>query len=246
MSDNKGQSKNDAPKKGDDKKTEEKKSTSETLEKLGLFADVFFGLFGHPIGNKLIEGAVHLVTKKTERIQDRPKHIISFGEAFTKLKEVDEHAYQVIRDFLHVYLRENADRNDFQVRTALMGGDNVQVTVAFLQLVAEEPDHKSRKDFLDEMGIIGERAIDPIERGQLIAKKASLFLKTRGIQAWAWIQIDLDKAFVEMTRATTADNIRLQAELDCRRNARSTKNAPAIPAAGGNYFKNLWRALRGR
>ncbi len=151
-------------KKATEPKSSDKVSASDRTE---MLVSVLSGLFGHRIGDALIASLLGFVAKKAERVGERPKHLVNFGEALTKLHAVDQRAYDVIRDFMAVELTADADRNDFQVRTAKMGGDDPDVTVAFLLLVAAEPDHQSRKEFLDEMGVIGERAIDPLERVQL-------------------------------------------------------------------------------
>jgi hypothetical protein len=154
-----------------------------------------------------------VITGRVAKAADKPKHFVSFGEALAKLKEKDDHDYEVIKDFMLVGITTDTDRDDFQVRTAKMGGDNVDVTVGFLQLVAEEPDHKSRKEFLESMGIIGERAIDPIERTKLLGGKVWSFFKRRGPQVWSWIRTDADASFVELSRQADAEEVTLQQEL---------------------------------
>jgi hypothetical protein len=182
-------------------------------DRLEVLVSILSGVFGHKIGDALITGLINLFSNRMEKSEDRPKHLITFGEALTKLKAVAEYAYDVINDFMRVSLTKDADRNDFQVRTAKMGGDNIDVTVAFLQLVAAEPDHESRKNFLESLGIIGERAIDPIERATLVAKKAGAFIERHGPEVLAWIEEDFAVGAAEFDQFFDEDYARQQAIL---------------------------------
>lgn len=159
-------------------KNADKQADKPISAKAALLADAVFGLFGHKVGDKVLDHLGDLLTHTVHGgDKDHPKHLVSFGEAFTKLRTVDPLAYDIIDDFMRDNLTDTTDRNDFQVRSAKMGGDDVDVTVEFLRLVAAEQDktargnhHAARRELLDTLGLIGERAIDPMERAKKLAK----------------------------------------------------------------------------
>ncbi len=241
----------DAHKKDDHGKKDEKKGSEDHGIQVGQsFVDwIVHRMMENllPWGGALIAGKVgSMLENRAKKTAERPAHLVTFGEVMTKLAAIDLYSFEVIKDFMAVELTAEHDRDDFQVRTAKMGGENADPSVAFLQLVAAEPNHAARREFLDAMGLIGERAIDPLERTKLLAEKAGNFVKTRGIQAWAWIKTDLDGAFATLTAAAEADSVRLRAELARRRAENAAAATPPAAPAGGNYFTRLLNAVRGR
>ncbi len=160
------------------KKDDDKPKAEGISAKTALLADAVFGLFGHKVGDKVLDHLGALLTHTLQGDTDRPKHLVSFGEAFTRLRTADPLAYDIIDDFMRDELKSTEDRNDFQVRSAKMGGDDVDVTVDFLRLLASRPDHADRRELLDTLGLIGERAIDPMERVQKLAKRGWVAITT--------------------------------------------------------------------
>ena len=234
-------------KKDGEKPKEEKKESGHGEKKTALpwYINAAFEtvgeLFGHRIGDALLGAVAEWITGKGHRIENRHEHLISFGEALVALQRDYQHDYDVIRDFMKVSLTEDADRNDFQVRTARMGGDKVEITVAFLRLVAAEPDHASRKEFLEVMGLIGERAMDPLERTWRFAKSIWNFAKIHAPQMWRRIKADIDKA----NAMPDEEGMRLDRELQ----ALLDEEASAATAAGRGWkdrISRAWATLRGR
>ncbi|HEX9503057.1 MAG TPA: hypothetical protein VF974_01910 [Patescibacteria group bacterium] len=176
-----------------------------------------------------------ILTHKVRKEVAKPEHLISFGEAMTALKAQDENAYDKINDFMRVRLTETKDREDFQIRSARMGGSNVQVTVDFLKLVAALPDHDARYEFLEMYGYVGERAADMTERmlgwgGQVVNFIAQAF-----------------EGSDELKVAIDTDTARLEDELERRR--KRLLNNRTTRAGCGEFWRSIqrwWGARRER
>jgi hypothetical protein len=115
----------------------------------------------------LWEVAKRFLDRNADHHIQKPSNLRIFAEAMNKLRIEDQAAYDTLEHFMRAPDGLNSDPKDledFQLRSAEIGGVELEPTVLFLKRVAEPSRHGERKTFLERYGIIGSRAVDAHEK----------------------------------------------------------------------------------
>lgn len=100
------------------------------------------------------------VKERAEEAPRRQRNRYYFTDAMTRLWSKNPKAFKVVKDFLENHLTTDEDREDFQVGTARLGGEeenHMQMTVDFLELLATNPllpDHDAREVYLVALRVL--------------------------------------------------------------------------------------------
>lgn len=139
---------------------------------------VLLDLFGHKIGNAAVAALVTMITGRQQREERRQTRLPNFGHIMTLLQKQNPIVFARICDLMQ-FLGNDADRADMQDRIAGIGGDDdPQPSVDFLVQLAGmakstgQAGLQEMKDYLTQLGYIGDRAEDQLEKAKRLAATA--------------------------------------------------------------------------
>lgn len=104
------------------------------------------------------------------------QHIVTFGYAMVLLETLDPDAWDFINDFQRSL--NPTDQKDFQVHAARIGKGDKETADYLRMLYTKLGQNAPTRQFLTDIGAIGDRAIDPMERIVLISKTFGGYAKT--------------------------------------------------------------------
>jgi len=138
--------------------------------------EIINGIFGHKLGNALTDMVGGWLTGRSEKAKTQAIRLPNFGHIMTILQAQHPLVFAQICDLMQ-FLASDDDRADFQYHVAGIGGDqDPKPSVEFLVQLAGMakstglPGLQEMKDYLTQLGYIGPRSEDPLEKVQRYAK----------------------------------------------------------------------------
>lgn len=177
------------------------------------FIDTFGAMFGHQVGDAIRDHVSGILKGRTERQQKEAVRLPNFGHIMTQLEKRDNIVFAKTCDLMQ-FLASDDDRADMQYHIAGIGGDeHPEPSVEFLIQLAGRAKStgvaglQEMKDYLTQLGYIGPRAEDHLEKAQRYAKEFGIWAKDLPGEALDAAKTQLTAAIDGMDAAVAASPI---------------------------------------